>query len=126
LAIVATLCLFLLVRAGRAGSGQPPASSSPEFVGAQACASCHRQMYDTWQSGRHSKMLQPATASSVVGDFSKSSVTLTGKLQEHRVEHTLGSRRIQHYLTTIDKGWIVLLPPRCSRQIRCTTPPSGV
>jgi predicted CXXCH cytochrome family protein len=111
----------------------------PEFVGAQAGASCHRQMYDTWQSGRHSRMLQPATASSVVGDFSKSSITLhgnrfqlrtangefyiaesylTGKLQEHRVEHTLGSRRIQHYLTTIDKGWIVVLPPSWDVQRR--------
>jgi hypothetical protein len=132
LTVVAMLCLFTLVRAGRAASGQPPALSPPVFVGAQACASCHGQVHDTWLSGRHSKMLQPATASSVVGDFSKSSVTLygnrfqlrtangqffiaesylTGKLQEHRVEYTLGSRRIQHYLTTIDKGWIVVLPP---------------
>jgi len=123
----------MLVRAGRTGSGQPSASSPPPaFVGAQACASCHRQMHDTWLSGRHSKMLQPATASSVIGDFSKGSVTLhgnrfqlrsangeffiaesylTGTLQEHRVEYTLGSRRIQHYLTTIDKGSVVVLPP---------------
>jgi predicted CXXCH cytochrome family protein len=139
LAFVATLCLFMLARAGRAGSGQPSASSSPAFVGARACAPCHRQMHDTWLSGRHSKMLQPATASSVIGDFSTGSVTLhgnrfqlrsakgeffiaesylTGKLQEHRVEYTLGSRRIQHYLTTIDKGWIVVLPPSWDVQRR--------
>ena len=131
--LVAILCLFALVRVARTGSGQPAAASSPPvFVGAQACASCHRQMHDTWLSGRHSKMLQPATASSVIGNFAQGSATLhgnrfqlrsangeffiaesylTGKLQEHRVEYTLGSRRIQHYLTTIDKGLIVVLPP---------------
>ena len=36
---------------------------------------------------------------------------LTGKEREHRVEYTLGSRRIQHYLTTIENGWIIVLPP---------------
>jgi predicted CXXCH cytochrome family protein len=101
-------------------------------VGAQACASCHPQMHDTWKSGRHSKMLQPATPSSVIGNFSKGALTLrgdryllravngqyfitesylTGKPQEHRIEYTLGSRRIQHYLTTIEQGRIIILPP---------------
>jgi len=121
-----------LVRIGRAGSEQPAAAPTATVVGAQACAPCHRDMHDTWLSGRHSKMLQPATASSVIGDFSAGSTVLhgnrfqlrsangaffiaesylTGKLQEHRVEYTLGSRRVQHYLTTIDKGWMVVLPP---------------
>jgi len=36
---------------------------------------------------------------------------LTGKPQEHRVEFTLGSRRVQHYLTTIDNGRIIVLAP---------------
>ena len=111
---------------------QPPtATSDAGFVGAAACASCHKEVHDTWKGARHSKMLQAATAASVKGDFSKASVTLhgerfplratdgayfitasvTGKPQEHRVEYTLGSRRIQHYLTTIDKGMIVVLPP---------------
>jgi predicted CXXCH cytochrome family protein len=118
----------------RIGATQPPAVNAEgarAFVGAQACASCHQQIHDTWKSGRHSKMLQTPTMASVKGDFSKSSVTLrgtrfplratngeffitsslTGKEQEHRVEYTLGSRRIQHYLTTIDKGKIIVLPP---------------
>jgi hypothetical protein len=83
-------------------------------------------------------MLQPATAASVVGDFSKGSVTLhgtrfplraaggdyfitsdlTGKAREYRVEYTLGSRRIQHYLATIDKGMIVVLQPTWDVQRR--------
>ncbi len=36
---------------------------------------------------------------------------LTGKPWEHRVEYTLGDRRVQHYLTTLDDGRIVILPP---------------
>lgn len=101
-------------------------------VGAQACAACHQQVHDAWKSGRHSKMLQPAATASVKGDFSQSRLTLhaqpyrlrvsngeyfitesylTGREQEHRVEYTLGSRRIQHYLTTIENGRIIVLPP---------------
>ena len=77
-------------------------------------------------------MIQAATPAAVKGDFSKSGATLqgrrygfraadgqyfiteselTGKPQEHRVEFTLGSRRVQHYLTTIDKGRIIVLAP---------------
>jgi predicted CXXCH cytochrome family protein len=117
----------------RIGATQPPAAAAGvrTFVGADACASCHQPIHDTWKSGRHSKMLQPASAVSVKGDFSKGSVTLhgtrfplraangeyfitsslTGKEQEYRVQYTLGSRRIQHYLTTVEKGRILVLPP---------------
>ena len=84
-------------------------------------------------------MIQPATPASVLGDFSKDSVTLkgkryrlrvangeyfisesylTGKEQEHKVELTLGSRRIQHYLTTIERGSIIVLPPSWDVQRR--------
>src|SRR3954451_13292324 len=88
----------------------------PAFVGAAACASCHQDKHTEWKSGRHSKMLQPANAAAVVGDFSKTRVTLRGQPfqlrtangeyfitesnisgtpREHRVDYTLGSRRIQ-------------------------------
>src|SRR5437867_2748523 len=101
------------------------ATPDPVFVGAQACATCHGQVHSDWKGARHSKMIQPATPASVVADFSKQNVTLkgqqyrlrvangeyyitesylTGKEQEHKVEYTLGSRRIQHYLATIDHG----------------------
>ena len=109
-----------------------PAQPSPTFVGSQACATCHTPIHADWKGARHSKMIQPASPASVVGDFSKDSVTLkgqryrlrvangeyfisesylTGKQQEHKVELTLGSRRIQHYLTTIEHGSIIVLPP---------------
>jgi len=115
-------------RAGHLGEA-PPAQG---FVGAQACASCHAAVADTWTRGRHSKMIQPATPASVSGDFSTREVTLGGLRyrlrvangeyfitesyltdheREHRVEYTLGSRRIQHYLATIENGRVIVLPP---------------
>ncbi len=77
-------------------------------------------------------MLQPAKLATVKGDFARSQITLrgltyrlrqdrgvsyvtesylSGKEQEHRVDYTLGSRRIQHYLTTLSDGRIIVLPP---------------
>ncbi len=120
----------------RTFSAAQESSASNAYVGAQACASCHKQVHDTWTAGRHSKMIQPATSGTVKGDFSRSGATLhgrrygfrvengqyfvteselTGKPQEHRVEYTLGSRRIQHYLTTLDKGRIVVLRAKLGR-----------
>ncbi len=110
---------------------QPVHATEPAWVGAQACAACHSAIHADWKGGRHSKMVQPATPTSVLADFSRDVVLkgqryrlriangqyfvsesyLTGKEQEHRVEYTLGSRRIQHYLTTIERGVTIVLPP---------------
>ncbi len=108
------------------------AAASPDYAGARACAACHQQEFDRWSHSRHSKMLQPATRASVKGDFSRGAVVLrhspytlserdgvfyitetylAGKPQTHRVDYTLGNRRVQHYLTTLPSGRIVVLPP---------------
>src|SRR5205807_10579225 len=81
---------------------------------------------------RHGKMVQPATRSAVQGDFTRAQVRLhgalyglrqrdgifyitesklSGKPQEHRVYYTLGNRRIQHYLTTLPSGRVIVLAP---------------
>lgn len=100
-------------------------------VGAKVCASCHAAIHETWQGARHSKMLQPASAASVKGDFAGTVLLrgkryrlraadgryfitesdLAGEEHEYRVEFTLGSRRIQHYITTLEGGRMVLLAP---------------
>src|SRR6266550_2639246 len=113
--------------------------AAPTFVGAATCGSCHQEIHDRWKSARHSKMLQPATIATVAGNFSTKSITLrgsryglqvendrffvsesylTGKEQRHLVEYTLGSRRIQHYLTTLENGSIIVLPPSWDVQRR--------
>lgn len=103
-----------------------------DFVGAAVCAQCHQKANSEWSGARHGRMLQPATVSSVEGDFRQTRLTLrgrdyrlridngvyyiseptsSGEQQEHRVDYTLGSRRIQHYLTRLSDGRIVVLPP---------------
>jgi HEAT repeats/Tetratricopeptide repeat/Cytochrome c554 and c-prime len=110
----------------------PPEAVAAGYVGAARCAECHRAMAAKWASGRHSRMLQPASGASVVGDFSSGRLELRGRRysvraeaggffvtesdlqagpRERRVDFTLGSRRIQHYLTTLDDGRIVVLAP---------------
>jgi hypothetical protein len=115
-----------------------PAAAAPTYTGAAACAKCHAEAYRKWSDSRHSKMVQPATPQAIRGDFSSTSevvlrgsnyglrersgvyyVTesyLTGQPQEHRVDFTLGNRRIQHYLTTLPNGRIVVLPPTWDMQ----------
>jgi len=121
------VALFLLISA-RPLKGQ----TDQGYVGAEACAKCHAAIHHEWAESRHNKMMQPATKQSVEGDFAQDKVVLrgstyllqqangaysitesdlTGKAWEHRVEYTLGNRRIQHYLTTLPDGRIVVIPP---------------
>ncbi|HEY2018990.1 MAG TPA: ammonia-forming cytochrome c nitrite reductase subunit c552 [Bryobacteraceae bacterium] len=108
------------------------AAGDSTYVGAAVCAKCHADAYSKWSGSRHSKMVQPATRSSVQGDFTRGRIELrgapyllreregvfyitesylTGKPQEHRVDYTLGNRRIQHYLTRLPSGRVIVLPP---------------
>ena len=139
---VLALCLALAWSARTPTQGRPAGVQTPQgatLVGASVCATCHQDVHDGWKSGRHSKMIQPANAASVEGDFSKTRIALrgqpfqlraadgayfitesniTGQPREHRVEYTLGSRRIQHYLTTIERGRIIVLTPSWDVQRR--------
>src|SRR5258706_2986398 len=85
------------------------AIATPTYVGAAACAKCHAAETARWSNSRHSKMVQPATKTSVKGDFSRGAITLrdspfqlrehdgafyitesylTGKPREHRIDYT--------------------------------------
>jgi hypothetical protein len=107
-------------------------ASAPNYVGAKSCLGCHSEIHARWDSSRHSKMVRPATPEGVRGNFSRGEVTLRGESYRlealggkyfitesrllgrevrHRVLYTLGNRRIQHYLTELDDGRIVVLPP---------------
>jgi len=105
--------------------------SDKGYVGADACAKCHADIHRRWTESLHNKIMQPATERTVEGDFALGKVVLrgstyllrrsngnyfitesalSGKAWEHPVEYTLGNRRIQHYLTTLPDGRIVLIP----------------
>ena len=123
-----SLGFFFLVAAALPLYGQ----SEQGYVGAEACAKCHASVHREWAGSLHGKMMQPATAQSVKGDFAQGNVVLhgatylliyrdnnyyitesdlTGKPWEHQVEFALGERRFQHYLVTLPDGRIVVLPP---------------
>ena len=120
-------CLGILLLTAGAAEGQADSG----YVGAEACAKCHAGIHREWAESRHSRMMQAATKQSVLGDFGQGRVVLhgsayglrqdggayyitesdlTGKPWEHRVEFTLGGRRVQHYLTTLPDGRIILIP----------------
>src|SRR5688572_3538702 len=115
---------------------QPPPRQTPVRLApssdAAVCAQCHASTHQKWAGGRHSQMLQPATPASVMGRFSDGDITLRGarfslsvvdgvyfvrgqfpgsREETHRVEFTLGSRRVQHYLARLPDGRLVVLPP---------------
>ena len=115
------LLTFLQPISGQAISG---------YAGAEVCAKCHAAIAREWSDSRHNKMMRAATKLSVEGDFTRPRVTidgaayvlrqaegayyitesdLTGKPWEHRVDYTLGGRRVQHYLSIVPDGRIVVL-----------------
>ena len=57
-----------------AGPGAVAADQSATFVGAQACGDCHTAQFDAWKGSHHALAMQPATATTVLGDFSGASL----------------------------------------------------
>ncbi|HUK18678.1 MAG TPA: ammonia-forming cytochrome c nitrite reductase subunit c552 [Bryobacteraceae bacterium] len=123
-----TLGFLLLLGCSVLSNGQ----AAEGFTGSDACTECHAAIHRDWSESRHSRMMQPAGRASVQGNFQQGRLTLhgspfvlrasngayyiteselSGKPWEHRVEYTLGDRRVQHYLTKLPDGRIVLLPP---------------
>jgi len=95
------------------------------FVGAQACAECHRAQFDVWKGSHHALAMQPAATATVLGDFSGKSlehfgVTTTflrngdqfmvrtdgpdGALQDYPIAYTFGVHPLQQYLIALPGG----------------------
>src|SRR6185312_8694286 len=112
----------------RASAGTAPPA---HFVGSAACAGCHPSEQAAWASSHHRHAMEPATASSVAGDFSdvrfryfgretrftrrRDSFQVTtenrqGQPQTFTVAYTLGTAPLQQYLVALDDGRIQALP----------------
>src|SRR5689334_3685824 len=65
---------------GAAGSFRagPSDTVAQGQVGSATCAKCHASIHQRWSGARHSKMLQPATAATIVGRFADGTVELRG------------------------------------------------
>ena len=109
------------VRAGRPDAG---------YLESGDCRKCHETNYSTWHSTFHRTMTQEADQKSVLGDFEREN-TITyqgvrtemvrengrywmnftgvdGEKQQLEVVRTVGSRRIQQYLTKSGDQWVRL------------------
>ncbi len=118
IAIRATAPAYATVRAGRADAG---------YLESGDCRKCHETNYASWHATFHRTMTQEAGPESIVGDFERDN-TITyqgvrsemtrengaywmsftgvdGNTQKHEIVRTVGSRRIQQYLTKTGDAW---------------------
>ncbi|MBJ2138413.1 HEAT repeat domain-containing protein [Paraglaciecola chathamensis] len=96
-----------------------------DYIGAQACQSCHQSEYDQWQHSDHFKAMQTANKDTVLGDFNDIEVnshdiatrffvedgqyklTTTNKqnkVQTFDVPYTFGFYPLQQYLVDVGEG----------------------
>jgi predicted CXXCH cytochrome family protein len=119
-AALARLIMLTLPGTIAAGADQPAT-----FVSAQACAGCHTAQFDAWKGSHHALAMQPATTTTVLGDFSDTKlehfgVTTTfyrdgekfmvrtdgpdGVLHDYPIAYTFGVYPLQQYLVAFPGG----------------------
>jgi predicted CXXCH cytochrome family protein len=100
------------------------------FVGSAQCASCHRPEYDAWRSSQHSRAMQPATPTNVLGRFDGTklvnggvsytflrrgdtsivnTVGPTGAPADFAIRYTFGVYPLQQYLVELRGGHVQAL-----------------
>lgn len=103
----------------------PADLSSPTFVGRTGCASCHPEQSNRWQGSHHDLAMQPASDTSVLGDFNatefnKDGITSRffrqngrfmvhtdgpdGALADFEIKYTFGVTPLQQYLIELPEG----------------------
>jgi predicted CXXCH cytochrome family protein len=102
------------------------------YVGSEACRACHEDAFTKWKSSLHIQMTRPVAEATVLGDFSggttlrahdraytfgrkagRPTVTVRAgdrPAETFQVEYTLGSKRLQGYLSTLPDGRMYVLP----------------
>jgi len=104
---------------------QAPGGAEPTYVGREACAQCHEREMKRFAGSRHDLAMQPANASTVLGDFSgatfdhfgvKSTFTRRddkffvttdgpdGAPTEYPIAYTFGVYPLQQYLIALPGG----------------------
>lgn len=103
------------------------------YMGSQSCGECHEDKHSEWSQSLHSKMIQEVSSKSVLGEFGPqvslqhqgveyrmrlengaywiSESLPDSKTTRYKVDYTLGSKRIQHYLSRRPDGRIRVLFP---------------
>src|SRR5262245_51751770 len=98
---------------------------TPALVGTAACAACHQDAYDNWLQSDHRHAMEPASATSVLGNFNNASFdyfgmksrfstrdgkyfvetdNAQGKPETFEVAYTFGHYPLQQYLVAFPDG----------------------
>ena len=114
-----------MVTASLGGQASETSLTAPDFVGVSVCKGCHEKSFDNWQGSHHDLAMQPATSSTVLGDFDNASFTQygvtsvfykqggrffvktegeSGELQEFEIGYAFGFYPLQQYLIDFSVG----------------------
>ena len=126
--VASVIVIALLTRSTRLSAH--PAIPTAKFVGAAECASCHQRENSRWRGSHHQLAMQPASDSTVLGDFNHASftdnhITSTfsrlgskfivrtdgpdGSLHDYEIKYTFGVYPLQQYLIAMPGGRIQAL-----------------
>ena len=130
-AVVASVVVVALVMKQMRGPAAPaPLSTTPpplgaKFVGAAECAKCHEHENTLWNGSHHQLAMQPATDSTVLGNFNHASFDnggvasnfyrtgskfmvrtdgADGALHDYEISYTFGVYPLQQYLIAMPGG----------------------
>ena len=100
-------------------------TTQSEYVGRDACRSCHEKQDALWQRSHHDLAMQHANDETVLGDFSNTAFSYgditskfykhddkfmvrtdgaDGKLSDYEIKYTFGVTPLQQYLVELDGG----------------------
>ena len=131
----ALLGTLLLAACDDSSRARPPevdqASMLPaEFVGGEVCAACHQDEAAAWQGSQHDLAMQPATATTVLGNFADAEFVAgevttrffqrdggyfvytdgpDGEPADFEIVWTFGVEPLQQYLVELDSGRVQAL-----------------
>jgi hypothetical protein len=103
----ALLAILFFVDCGfvfSAGKG----TGQPGVIGSKRCGKCHKEIYDMWKLTPHANMLIDAKKNpdKILANYFPEKFTFS----KEDVYYTLGSHRLQKYLTVLDDEQIYQLP----------------
>jgi Flp pilus assembly protein TadD len=134
MALLAAVAVVAAFHASRYATVKRPAARpapATAFVGAAACATCHRKEYDAWRGSHHELAMQEAARGTVLGDFDDAALSYAGttstffrrggaffvrtdgpdgRLRDYPIKYTFGVSPLQQYLVELPGGRLQALP----------------
>ncbi len=126
---VIAIAIFAIGRISRVAT-RGVVTNRADFVGADACASCHKTESASWRSSQHAIAMQDAKPGAVLGRFDSASLTNDGitstffrrgnryfvntdgedgALHDFEIRWTFGVYPLQQYLVELDRGRVQAL-----------------